>query len=233
VQASGSDVFDTQPPGTTQIILNTTGQTFTAQYHAGTWYTQSTGSQLPPPVAANTPLPSDLGYVTWSYDPAYLSGTFGGAALPGGKLFLVQCPVRATAQVSGVAMWITSAGSGLTSGQNFAGVYGVNLSTDTATLLGATPDLTSPWGSTGFLTVSFSVTPVTISPPFAWAAFLANGTTKPSLALTGNQTAAWANGRVVDARFGTVTGPYTSLPSSFTGLAAVTQAAPEYWTALF
>jgi hypothetical protein len=226
VQAAGTDVFDAQPPGTAQIVLNTTGQTFTAQYHAGTWYTQSTGSQLPPALPANIPLPSDLGYVTWSYDPAYLSGTFGGAALPGGKLFLVLCPVRATAKTAGVAMWITSGGSGLTAGQNFTGVYDIN-----GNLLAATPDLTSSWGSTGYLSVGFN-SAAAISPPCAWVAFLSNGTTKPSLAVTGNQTAGWANGPATFARFGTVAGPFTSLPSSFGGIGSVTEAAPEYWAAL-
>ena len=235
VQAAGTDVFDLQP-GASQVILNTTGATFIAQYQAttGTWYTQSTGHELPFPPPVNNPQPSDLGYVTWSYDPAYLNGTFTGAALPGGNLYLAQCPVRATTSISSIGMWITAGGSGLTAGENFAGVYGITLSTGTATLLATTADLTSSWGSTGLFSATFSpATPVTISPPFVWAAFLANGTTKPSLALTGNQTAGWANGRAVYARFGTVTGPFTSLPSSFDGLGAVTEAAPEYWTALF
>jgi hypothetical protein len=232
VQASGTDVIDA--PATTQIFPSGTGTVFVLQYKTstGTWYTQSTGTQLPGPPALNSPQPSDAGLVTWPYDYAALAGPLTGVALPaGGVVTLIRCPVRATAQVSTILHWVTAAGSGLTSGQNFAGVYA-----STGTLLGSTADLTSAWGGTGEMTPGIASAPVTISPPFIWAAFLCNGTTGPSLACTASVSAAWANLHTVSSqyRFGRINaGGNTSLPSSFNPATGIGSSATEYFTGLY
>jgi hypothetical protein len=245
VQAAGSDVFDAQPPGTSQFELRNTGATVIAQYKAavGTWYIQSvsyteTGiytapnATLPGTPDANTLLPADLAYVTWSYDPANLASPFTGTALTSGKIYLVMCPVRSTVSLTGgFTAWITSGGSGLTSAQNYTGIYSA-----AGTLLAGSADTTASFGSSGELDFFLTGSPAayTASPPFVWAAFLSNGTTPPSLARTGNQTANWANGNLPTniPRFGTLSGTYTSLPSSF-GSAVPAPAAAEYWVGLY
>jgi hypothetical protein len=232
VQASGTDVIDAVPAGTTQIFPSGTGTVFVLQYQTatGTWYTQSTGTQLPAPPALNSPQPGDTGLVTWSYDPVVLNGTLTGAALPvGGHVSVVMCPVRATAQVSSIMYYVTSAGGGLTSSENFAGVY-----TSSGTLVCTTADLTSAWGSTGLLTSSLGGF-FTINPPFAWAAFLCNGTTGPSLAVTASVSAAWANPHAVNFqyRFAQTAGGHATLPSSFSLVSGFGTAAAQYWAGLY
>jgi hypothetical protein len=233
VQAAGSDTFDTEPPGTTTAVLSVVGNSFIAQYKAAAarWYVQSSGFQLPGPPALNSPQPADAGYAAWACDPLILGGTFTGTALAAaGNLYLIRCPVRAPAPFSGIRTWLTAAGTGLTSGQNFAGVYDW-----TGAKLGGTGDQTSNWGGPGLTDASLTIAAGTLlTPPYVWAAFLFNGTTGPSLALTGNHSATWANGQLSSnaARFGMVSGPYASLPASFSP-ASVAATAPQYWAALY
>jgi hypothetical protein len=243
VQASGADVFDALPAGTTELTLNTAGATFIAQYRSAntTWYIQSASYAEPSPIylgqtgisnipgtpAANSALPADLGFVTWSYDPASLNSPLPGTALASGVIYLVQCPVRATALLTNVfAAWITSAGSGLTTGQNFAGVYDAG-----GNRLAASADMTTAFTASGAFT--FGLSGVTVTPPFVWAAFLSNGTTPPSFARTLNQAGLLANGNLAspNGRFATVSGTHTGLPSTFnTNL--ISNAAAAYFVGL-
>ena len=239
VRASGTDVIDAVPASTTSIGFPVTGSTAILQYQTatGTWYTQSTGGQLPGAPAANSPQAADAGFVSWSYDYATLSGTFNGAALPtGGSLYVVQCPVRATTSVTGIRIWLTAAGSGLTATKNAAAVYSsgyANGSFGLITLICSTADQTTNWAGTGVVDAPFTGQPFTVNPPFVWAAFWCTGTTGPSLACTGNQTAAWANGKLAqNPRFGTLSGTFTSLPSSFS-VQNIISSAPQYWVGLY
>lgn len=234
VQASGTDVIGAVPAGTTSVTPAVIGTVFVLQYQTstGTWYTQSTGGQLPGAPALNSPQPADGGFVAWSYDYTALGGTFAGVALPsGGNACLVKCPVRATGQLAGIRYWITATGSGLTTGENFAGVYSSG-----GDLIAATPDMTATWGSsTGLVDTLFTGEPFAINPPYVWAAFLCNGTTGPSLAATGNQTTAWANGRLAagaGTRYGHLAAAHASLPSSFS-LLGIDLSAAEYWAGLW
>ncbi len=233
VQASGTDVIDAVPAATTQIVPVVTGTVFVLQYQSvtGTWYTQSTGTQLPVPPPLNNPQPADAGFAAWSYDYAMLGGSFTGVPLPpGGNAYLVKCPVRTTANLAAIRYWITAAGSGLTTAQNFAGVY-----SSEGSLITVTADMTAGWGSTtGQVDTLFSGEPFTINPPYVWAAFLCNGGTGPSLAVTGNQTASWANGLLASnqPRFGHLTAAHTTLPATFSLLGAAASAA-EYWVGLY
>lgn len=239
VQASGTDVIDA--PGTTSVSPTGTGTVFILQYQSATatWYTQSTGGQLPGPPAANATFPADAGFVTWAYDPAVMTGPLAGVALPsGGNVTLVKCPVRATANISTIEYYIASGapGSGLTSGENFAGVY-----TSQGALLCATADQTSAWeGVAGVPQApAFTGGPVAINPPWVWAAFLCNGTTGPSFAATASVSAAWANGHLSSVRgwrFAQLVGSFTSLPSSFAligGTGGCVAAATQYWVGLY
>jgi hypothetical protein len=238
VQASGADVIDAVPAATTQINPTGTGTVFVLQYQTSTatWYTQSTGTQLPPPPAMNSPQPSDLGYVTWAYDPAVMNGTLTGVALPSsGNVTLVRCPVRATMNISTIEVYATASGSSLTSGENFAGVY-----TSAGALLCATADQTSNWTASGApVTASPVGAPFAVNPPWVWAAFLCNGSTGPSFAATANVSAAWANGHPSSGRgyrYAQLVGTFTSLPSSFAligGAGGYGTAATQYWTALY
>jgi hypothetical protein len=239
VQASGPDVFDALSAGTTELQLVTAGTSFVAQYRPATttWYLQSVSlaepatnpafpniATLPAAPAANSAAAADLGFATWSYDPVCLNSPLTGTALSSGVIYLVQCQVRATVSGQHVYAWITSAGSGLTSGQNFAGVYSAE-----GNLLGTSNDVTTAFGSTGAFTQSLD-TYLTASPPFVWIAFLSNGTTPPSLARTVNQAGILANGQAGFPRFGTVPGSFTSLPSSFS-TGSLNNAAAAYFAA--
>lgn len=232
VVAQGSDTFDLQPPGTTSLQLAVTNTTFVATYHAAStaWLTQSVGYQQPGLPSLGAVQPSDVGFVAWSYDPVILNAPFSGAAIPSdGTITLIRCPVRTTTLTFAVNMWITSGASGLTANQNFAAVY-----SSTGNLLGETTDQHASWGATGLYTQLFSASGAfSISPPFVWVAFLCNGTTGPSFAVTANQTAAWANGGLFanTPRFGKTTATHTSLPSSIPSL-GITTISAQYWAAL-
>jgi hypothetical protein len=85
--------------------------------------------------------PADHGLLAWSFDPIFVSS---GAALTSGatRVTLLHLPRPAT--VTNIHAVVSGAGSGLTAGQSFAALYGVN-----NTLLGITADQSVAWTSTG------------------------------------------------------------------------------------
>lgn len=115
--------------------------------------------------------PSDHGWIAWNYD-ASLQNTFN-IALTAGQTYLALLPIRAACTITNVIVGVV-AGSGLTSGQNFAGLYN-----SAGTLLSATADQTTNWASTAIKVMALA-TPQAVTPGLYYVALLANGTTKPS-----------------------------------------------------
>lgn len=155
--------------------------------------------------------PNDVGVIAWTGDPASLGGTPG--ALASGKLYLSAFWIRKTVTLSNMAVAIGTAGTTLTTGQNFAGIYD-----STGAQKAATADQTSTWSAGGVgtydmaLTASFSA-----SPGMYWAALLSNATTCPNFrganaAITLIQVGQTA----AQSRCGIFSSGLTALPASFT-----------------
>lgn len=109
-----------------------------------------------------------------SIDPAFATQA---TTVGSGILTLTQVPMLKAASVTNIVVRVTTLGSGLTSGQNLAGIY------DSAgTLLASVADQSSTWTSTGDKTMALTGGPVTINPGSAgwvWVGILGKGTTVP------------------------------------------------------
>lgn len=171
-------------------------------------------------------LPQDSGYLTWNYDPS-LTGS-GATALTAGAITLIRVNVRTTMTVTSVVAGIKTAGSGLTSGQCFAGLY-----SSSGTLIAATADQASNWGTgTGIKTMALAGGPYTLAPGYYWVALVANGTTPPVFFYNQNSNAALANaGTSVSAARWAANGTGTTLPPAITP-ASNTLSQITLWAAL-
>lgn len=122
-----------------------------------------------------------------------------------------------------MVLYVGAVGSGLTSGENFAGLYaGTTAGSYTAgQLIGTSADQTTAWntgGSTGIRSIALSGGPYTVPAGFVWVALVANGTTGPSLGRAQNYATAVANAGtgVTTARWAQNSSGQASLPSSIT-----------------
>jgi hypothetical protein len=169
--------------------------------------------------ASTVVLPADDGFLGWAYDPAMAANASNQPAA--GTVIAVRVKVPAC-KITKLWVGINSAGSGLTSGQNLAGLY----SSDGSALLSATADQTTPWAS-GFTPVSMSlVTPQVVPAGWVYVAWYANGTTVPKFQFAGSANLVNANLSNPAARFATGgTGRTTSLPASLT----LNMNADAYW----
>lgn len=168
--------------------------------------------------------PVDHGLLAWTGDPATLSGS--GFSLTAGQVYLSKVKIadRATT-VSNLWCYVTTAGTSLTAGQNFVGLYN-----STGTLL-ASADATAGFGSTGAKTIA--VTPQTLPVGDYYVAFLANGTgTQPSVAGGAGNTGVTNVGlSTAMSRFLNTTAGNTALPASI-ALGSQTQNIAARWAAL-
>lgn len=171
----------------------------------------------------NAPQPSDHAYIAWVYDPVFTAGS--GTVNVGG-LYLSALYIRATTTISSIVIYIATAGSTLTTGENFVGLYN-----QSGTLLSGSADQTTTFAGTGAKAIALT-TPQTVSPGMYWAAVLANGTTGPALARANtNITSMMDVGLGASAyRFGLLSGAGTSLPASFTPTSLTVPGAP-FWMA--
>jgi hypothetical protein len=124
--------------------------------------------------------------------------------------------VPTTISVTNITVAISNAGSGLTSGQNFMGLY-----SSSGTLIGTTADQTTNFSSTGIKVAALIGGPYTItggSNTFVWVAFVANGTTLPKPIGSGIGVVGLANLGLTAATYrGAYNGTAsTALPSSIT-----------------
>jgi hypothetical protein len=113
-------------------------------------------------------LPSDFGYLAWTFDPGYCNSAGGP---PSSFLSLVKFTLRAAATISTITSHVVTVPAGtLTAGENFAGIYDSG-----GTLRGATADTTASWGTNG-IKANALVTPYTAPAGTYYVAFLVNVT---------------------------------------------------------
>lgn len=153
--------------------------------------------------------PDDQGMLAWSYDPATAAAT---TALTAGVVSLVRFRIRVTSTANSLSCGVTTAGSGLTAGQNFMGIYSA-----AGTLLRNTGDLSTVWNSTG-AKIAALTSSVSLTPGYYYLAMLANGTTPPTLARGGNSTNSLQNAgtTATTLRFATYGSGQTTLPTPLT-----------------
>lgn len=180
------------------------------------------------PVPGNVWQSSDHNLVAWAYDPAL--SVNGGTALSGsGVLHLIKVILRYPATINNVLYQINTAASGLTSGENFVGIYD-----STGTRRAVSADLSATWTSTGFYTTAMTAS---YSAPAGtyYIAFVVNGTTGPSLArmngLAGASSAINVGLTAANYRYATNGTGNTSLPASIT-LSSNAQDSIAWWAAL-
>lgn len=169
----------------------------------------------------------DSGYKAWTF-PAEQAG--GAGSIPGaGVVTLGKVLVNSAQSVTSVALYVNTGGTGLTSGQNFAGVYNSG-----GTLVATTADLTAAWAGTGWMAHALSGGPYTLTQGAYWVAIMSNGTTRPTFSRNAsNLSGALYNGLLANAslRFATNGTGTTALPSLITPSSNSSLNVP-YWLAL-
>jgi parallel beta-helix repeat protein len=175
----------------------------------------------------------DTGYLAWNFDV----GVSSNGTVPGsGVVNLIRVNIRRAMSVTNVILGVTTLGSTLTSGQNFAGLYaGQTAGAYTAgQLIGTSADQTAAFGSTGLKTIPLTGGPFALpAGTFAWVAVVSNGTTPPALFRSGSLNAPAMNAgfAAATARWATNGTATTALPGSITP-SSNTLAGVGYWAAL-
>lgn len=165
--------------------------------------------------------PQDHAMKAWTQDPAGCGSV--GSASTAGVIYLSKVILRNAGTVSNLYYTITSAGSGLTAGQNLVGLYD-----STGVKLVEAADQTTAMSSIG--TKTAAITPQALAAGSYYIAFLTNGTTPPQLMRGGGASGSALNvgltvatGRFLD--FGT---GQTALPASITLSSAAFNAAARW-----
>lgn len=151
-----------------------------------------------------------VGLKAWTGNPGYSSGS---AALTFGAVQLNKVWVRDAATVANLSIVVTTAGVGLTTGQNFAAIYDAS-----GNQVAITADQTTAWGTTGAKTMALTSS-LSASSAGYYVALLSNGaTTAPSIAVHSNGAAAALNfGLSTGSSRALVTGAgNTAMPSTIT-----------------
>jgi hypothetical protein len=177
--------------------------------------------------------PAEAGVIAWNFDPGLVQSS----SIPAsGAITLIRVNLRSARSITNVAVGVGVIGSGLTSGQNFAGLYaGQTAGAYTAgQLIGVSADQTTPWGTTGLKTAALAGGPFAVPAGFCWVAILSNvSTTVPSFIRGGAQAAAFANAGCTasTARWATSSSTGTTLPSTITPSASALTGI-TYWAAV-
>jgi hypothetical protein len=175
----------------------------------------------------NFPTPADVGLIAWTYDGAYQSA---GAATADGTVYLLGLYLRQQVTISNLWFGVTTAGTSLTAGQNWAGLY------NSAGTKLADAALDSVINTTGTKTVA--ITPQVCPAGLYWVALLTNGTgTDPSFASANANAAVRAtmpNGAASAATLrNAVNGTsQTTLPSSITPASNTSTGSFPIWAAV-
>jgi len=174
--------------------------------------------------ALNGFTPSTYNYLGWNYDPAiaYLANVL----LPAGKQHLMLLEVKQACTITNVCLHVGVAGSGLTSGQCFAGLFD-----HTGAILSATADKSTNWQTTGLKQMALSA-PQSVPAGLYYVGIFGNGTTMPQFYYSGIIVAGVGSGTV--ALNGTprlvIDNTNTGLTTAFHSPATLTTANnPCYW----
>lgn len=120
--------------------------------------------------------PFNHGLLAWNFDPILLQSGSATVSVQSGRVIFQRVQIPVTMTINNVLASISTAGSGLTSGQCLAGLYSSALAK-----LGASADQSTVFTSTGLKTIALS-SPVTVTGgPGVWiyVAILSVGTTVP------------------------------------------------------
>lgn len=179
---------------------------------------------LPAPSGSNAS-PPDQNLLAWSYDPVLQTGN---TIPPAGVLTLIKVPVYRACAVTRILLEVETAGSGLTSGENWAGLY-----TASGALIGKTADQSSAWESSGLSTAVLAGGPYYLSQGWVYVVILANGTTRPAFGRATVQGSGAVNAglTVSTARYAVNSSALTTLPASIT-MSGNAFSATTFWAAL-
>lgn len=167
--------------------------------------------------------PSDHGLLGWTQDPAGCSTV---ATLSAGTIYLSKVVLRKAATVSSIWIALTSAGSGLTAGQNLAGLYD-----SSGNRLAVSADQSSSWTTAS--SKQISIAPQSLAAGSYYVAVLANGTTVPQTMRGGSASGTGLNVALAltAARFLDFGTGQTSLPSTIT-LSSASLNSSARWAAI-
>lgn len=162
--------------------------------------------------------PPKMGLIAWSYD---ISNATLNTQPTAGTLSMVRLPIPAATTVTNVILAVATAGSGLTSGQCFAGLFN-----SSRVLLSSTADQSTSWNSTGAKIMPLAAAQA-VTPGDYFVGFFYNGTTAPAFARAASAPFINLGLSTANSRYATAdTGRTTSLPATAATLAAGTIA---YW----
>lgn len=168
--------------------------------------------------------PDDQGLLAWSYDFVSASPT---ATAPGaGVVQMIKIAVRRPVTITNVLLDIVATGT-LTAGQNFAGLYSAS-----GTLLSATADQTTAWGTTGLKTMALSAAQAVL-PGYYYVAFVMNGTPATvarASGVTGSGASLSAGLTASNGRW--LTGPTVTALANVNMSTQTTLAGPAWWVAV-
>lgn len=160
------------------------------------------------------------------YDPAMAGNS---TALVSGTVYMFRMDFTGPVTISSAAISLVTAGSGLTAGQNLAGLY-----TAAGTQVAVSADQSAAWTVAGEHTAAFTV-PYAAAAGTYYLAILSNGTTPISpvrTAFTGTSAARINRGlTATNARWTTGPAAQTSLPASIT-MASRTFSDFPFWVGL-
>lgn len=169
---------------------------------------------------------ADYGYLTWTFDPQYPTAA---SALPtSGRVEVARIHVPVAISVTNIVTWVNAAGSSLTSGQCFAGLYKASDSSQVA----VTADQATSWATAPALkTMALASGPFALTAGDYYVAFLFNGTTGPSLARVSGLSANFLNANLTspNLRYASANTSQTSLPAT---LGTQTNQGFAWWVAL-
>lgn len=152
--------------------------------------------------------PSDQNMITWTFD-SVLCGSTGYGPPASGTLTWGMVKLPSAQTCTGIVVGIQTAGSGLTAGQNLAGVY-----SSAGTLLRSTTDCSTLWNSAAAKSCPFTST-ISLGPGSFFIVLMANGTTNPVFSANSLTSAPIQYGRTISQiRSGGVTGARSTLPGT-------------------
>lgn len=172
----------------------------------------------------NTNAPNDQGFIAWTLDPGLVGGVTSPAS---GGVRLGRIILRRAATISYIWLSVVNAGSGLTSGQSFVGLYSA-----TGTQLAVSADQSTSWASAGIKQIALT-SPYSAAAGTYYVALLTNATTQPGFAYASGITNAPANANLTVSTGRSLSGPssQTSLPASIT-MSSNTFNTAVYWFAV-
>jgi Collagen triple helix repeat (20 copies) len=167
---------------------------------------------------------TDYNYLAWTFDQF---GSVTSGVSTSGSTYAQRVNLRIPVRVTGVCIYINVAGSGLTAGQCFVGLY----SATNRQLIASSADQSAAWLTAGGVNAPLLGGPYDLPAGPYYIAHLGNGTTLPNqIRASSNYLASAMFLTTATARAGAYSTPSTTLPASLPGTLTFTYAT---WAALY